>query len=71
MGDMTAVYSGLKEVAEKSITLRHWLLNPLTGEPWCICEALAVTLDLKARKIVANPPRAKAALEAMLIGRLS
>lgn len=67
MGDMTAVYSGLTAVADKTITLRHWLLDPLTGEPWCVCEAVAVTLDLQARKIVANPPRAKAALEAMLV----
>jgi acyl-CoA thioester hydrolase len=67
MGDMTLVYSGLTVVSEKSITLRHWLLNPLSGEPWCVCEALAVTLDLQARKIIANPPRAKAALEAMVI----
>jgi acyl-CoA thioester hydrolase len=66
-GDMTAVYSGLTQVADKTITLRHWLLDPLSGAPWCVCEALAVTLDLQARKIVANPPRAKAALEAMLV----
>jgi acyl-CoA thioester hydrolase len=66
-GDLTAVYSGLCEVADKTIKLRHWLLDPLTGAPWCVCEALAVTLDLQARKIVANPPRARAALEAMLL----
>ncbi len=66
-GDMTAVYSGLTVVADKTIILRHWLFDPVTGEPWCVCEALAVTLDLKARKIVANPPRAKAALEAMRV----
>jgi acyl-CoA thioester hydrolase len=67
MGDITAVYSGLAEVADKTITLRHLLLDPITGAPWCVCEALAVTLDLQARKIVANPPRARAALEAMLV----
>lgn len=67
IGDMAVVYSGLTEVADKTIMLRHWLLDPQTGEPWCVCEALAVTLDLKARKIIANPPRAKAALKAMLV----
>jgi acyl-CoA thioester hydrolase len=64
-GDQVAVYSGLKEVADKTITLAHWVMDPVSGAPWCVCEALAVTLDLSARKIIANPPRAKAALEAM------
>jgi acyl-CoA thioester hydrolase len=67
VGDVTAVYSGLSHIADKTITLRHLLLDPLTGAPWCVCEALAVTLDLQARKIIANPARAKAALEAMLV----
>lgn len=66
-GDMTAVYSGISHIADKTITLRHLILDPLSGEPWCVCEALAVTLDLQARKIIANPPRAKAALEAMVV----
>jgi acyl-CoA thioester hydrolase len=66
-GDMTAVHSGIIGVADKSLTLRHWIMDPLSGAPWCVCEALAVTLDLEARKIVPNPPRAKAALEAMMV----
>lgn len=66
-GDMTAVYSGISHIADKTITLRHLILDPLSGAPWCVCEALAVTLDLQARKIIANPPRAKAALEAMVV----
>jgi acyl-CoA thioester hydrolase len=66
-GDFVTVYSGLKQVAEKTTTIAHWVMDPITGAPWCVCEALAVTLDLQARKIIANPPRAKAALEAMLL----
>jgi acyl-CoA thioester hydrolase len=66
-GDLTAVYSGIIGVTDKAITLRHWIMDPLSGAPWCVCEALAVTLDLEARKIIPNPPRAKAALEAMLV----
>ena len=67
MGDLTAVFSGLLEVGEKTMKLRHVLVDPLTGSPWSICEAVAVTLDLAARKIIATPPRAKAALEAMRV----
>jgi acyl-CoA thioester hydrolase len=70
-GDFIAVYSGLKQVAEKTTTLAHWVIDPITGAPWCVCEALAVTLDLQARKIIANPPHAKAALEAMLLKPLA
>jgi acyl-CoA thioester hydrolase len=66
-GDRVSVYSGLAEVNDKNIILRHLLLDPVTDKPWCVCEALAVTLDLTARKITANPPKAKAALQAMLI----
>jgi acyl-CoA thioester hydrolase len=66
-GDLVSVHSGLIDVSDKTITLLHWLMDPLTGNPWCVCKALAVTLDLTARKIIANPPRAKAALEAMLL----
>jgi acyl-CoA thioester hydrolase len=67
MGDTTTAYSGLASVTDKTISLRHWLMDPVSGAPWCVCEAVAVTLDLQARKVVANPPRAKAALEAMLL----
>jgi acyl-CoA thioester hydrolase len=67
IGDLTAIYSGLVEISDKTNKLRHLVLDPITGRPWCVCEALAVTLDLKARKIVANPPRARAALEAMMV----
>lgn len=66
-GDLVSVHSGLIDVSDKTITLLHWLMDPLTGTPWCVCKALAVTLDLTARKIIANPPRAKVALEAMLL----
>ena len=67
MGDVIAVYSGVARVSDKTMHVRHWLLDPLSGTPWCICEAVAVTLDLQARKVIATPPRAKAALEAMLV----
>lgn len=69
-GDRIDAYSGLCAVGDKTITLKHWLMNPLTQLPWCVCEAVAVTLDLQARKIVPNPPAARAALEAMLLGPL-
>lgn len=66
-GDMVAVSSGVVAVADKTMTLNHWLLDPVSGAPWCVAEAVAITFDLNARKAIATPPRARAALEAMLV----
>jgi acyl-CoA thioester hydrolase len=62
-----AVYSGVADVAEKTNTLKHVLAHPVTGEIFCVCEAVAVTFDLVARKVIAIPPQARARLEARLI----
>ncbi|MEN9855873.1 MAG: hypothetical protein RLZZ157_999 [Pseudomonadota bacterium] len=67
-GDTTAAFSGLADIGDKTMTLYHWLVDPILGQPWCVCAALAVTLDLDARKIIATPPLARKRLEAMLIG---
>lgn len=67
VGDFTAVYSGIAEVAEKTNTLKHILTHPLTGQVYCVCEAVAVTFDLVARKVIPIPPQARASLEARLI----
>lgn len=66
-GDVVAVSSGVMAVADKTMTLNHWLLDPVSGAPWCVAEAVAITFDLNARKAIATPPRARAALEAMLV----
>lgn len=66
-GDMVAVHSGLVAVADKTMTLNHWLLDPVSGAPWCVAEAVAITFDLKARKAISTPPKARAALEAMMV----
>lgn len=66
-GDQIAVHSGIVAVADKTMTLQHWLLDPVTGAPWCITQAVAITFDLIARKAIATPPRARARLEAMRV----
>ena len=38
------------------------LLNPATGEPWGTSEAVAITFDLDARKVVPVSDAARAAL---------
>lgn len=66
-GDSIEVQSGVLAVADKTMTLNHWLLDPVSGAPWCMAEAVAITFDLNARKAIATPPKARAALEAMMV----
>lgn len=66
-GDLVEVLSGVTQVMDKTHVLQHWLVDPLSGRPWCACEALAITFDLVARRAISTPPQARAALEAMKV----
>jgi acyl-CoA thioester hydrolase len=37
---------------------RHWLLDPITGQPFAAAEVLAANFDLEARKVMAIPQAA-------------
>lgn len=65
-GDLYEVHSGLGQMNEKTHTFIHWVMDPDTGRPWATCEALAVSLDLDARKVIAAPPETKAALKELV-----
>ncbi|MEM0985988.1 MAG: thioesterase family protein [Pseudomonadota bacterium] len=54
-GDLFEIRSSLGRVEEKVHTLVHWVLDPVSGLPWATAEAVAVTLDLDARKIIPTP----------------
>jgi len=66
-GDLVTIRSGLISVGEKTQTYGHWILNAETGAAVATAEALAVSLDLDARKVVAIPPENRAAMERFLI----
>ncbi len=55
-GDLMAIHSSLGTVSGKTHSLIHWVMDPLTGGAWASCEAVAITLDLDARKAVPAPP---------------
>ena len=61
-GDRFVIRSGLAGVDERTQRLVHWLLDPATGQAWGSAEAVAVSLDLDARKIIAISPAARAEL---------
>lgn len=65
-GDRLVVRSGLAGVDSRTQRLVHWMLDPHSGRPWGVAEAVAVTLDLDARKIVPISPEAQAAMASVI-----
>ncbi len=51
-GDLFEVRSGLGAVGEKTHSLVHWILDPVSGAAWATAEAVAVTFDLVTRKVI-------------------
>ena len=70
-GDLIRVMSGLKGVGAKTQNFCHWILDDETGEAFATAEAIAVALDLKARKAVAFSDEERAHLERRVVAGLS
>ena len=51
-GDRMELRSGLAGGDRRIRRLVHWLLDPDSGRPWGSAEAIAISLDLEARKII-------------------
>lgn len=62
-GDLFSIHSSLGRVQGKTHGLVHWVMDPLTGGPWATSEAVAISLDLDARKAVEAPPEMLSELE--------
>jgi acyl-CoA thioester hydrolase len=61
-GDRFAVRSGLAGFDDRAQRVVHWILDPASGEPWVTSEAVAIALDLDARKIIPISDETKARL---------
>ncbi|MEM5518481.1 thioesterase family protein [Henriciella sp. AS95] len=70
-GDLYEIRSSLGRVEEKVHSLVHWMLDPLTGQPWMTAEAVAVTFDLKKRKVIPTPAEMMDELADIAPGELS
>ncbi|MDR3506951.1 MAG: thioesterase family protein [Caulobacteraceae bacterium] len=70
-GDRISIRSGLAAVDHRTQKLVHWMLDPNTGRPWGVSEAVAITLDLDARKIVPISEAAQARMRTMIAPGLS
>lgn len=62
IGDRIDIRSGLLGTDARTMRVVHWMLDPATGEPWGTSEAVAITFDLDARKVVPVSDAARAAL---------
>jgi len=70
-GDRFVVRSGLMGFDDRAQRLAHWVLNPETGAPWATTEAVAVALDLEARKIIPLDDGTKTRLASRIVPGLS
>jgi acyl-CoA thioester hydrolase len=66
-GDGFEIRSGVCEVLEKTHKLAHWICDPVSGRAWATAEAVAVTFDLKTRKVIPADAQALAELRSRLI----
>ncbi len=66
-GDHVELRSGLCGFDDKTQRMAHWLLDPVSGRPWGVSEAVAVNFDLDARKIIPIGPAAQEALKPFVI----
>lgn len=62
-GDVFEVRTSLGRVEEKTHSLIHWVLDPVSGLAWATTEAVAVTFDLDKRKVLPTPKGQIAELE--------
>lgn len=63
-GDRVEIRSGLAGIDARTQRLVHWLVDPDSGKAWGTSEAIAITFDLDARKIVPISDAAQADLAA-------
>lgn len=70
-GDLLILKSGLKTVSAKTYSWCHWLFDVESGECVATAEAVAVSMDLAARKAIEIPAAMRAELERMIVPGLS
>ncbi|TNE56687.1 MAG: acyl-ACP thioesterase [Alphaproteobacteria bacterium] len=67
IGDTIAIYAGLAQVTERFVLVNHWAVDYATGEALCSSQAIAVSIDLVARKALARSPEQVAAMLPLVV----
>jgi acyl-CoA thioester hydrolase len=70
-GDRVELRSGSAGGDARFRKLVHWLLDPETGHPWGVAEAIAVSFDLETRKLITLTDEALARANAQAIAGLT
>ena len=70
-GDRVELRSGMSGGDARIRRLTHWLLDPETGRPWGVAEAIAVAFDLETRKLITLSDEALAAANTQVIAGLT
>ena len=66
-GDRFMIVSGVKEIAEKTQVFVHTMFNVESGQMVTGSEALAISMDLEARRAIAIPEDRRARMSQLLI----
>jgi acyl-CoA thioester hydrolase len=51
-GDRFDIRSGLVGANDRVMRMVHWMLDPVSGQPWGTSEVVAITFDLQTRKVI-------------------
>ena len=70
-GDHVEIRSGFTDSTARTRRAFHWLIDPVSGKAWGSAEAVVVSFDLDARKVVDITPAAQAAYMAQAIPGLA
>ena len=66
-GDSVELRSGFAGVEARTRRVAHWMVDPVSGRPWCSAEAVVISFDLDARKVVEISAAAQADYRAQMI----
>jgi acyl-CoA thioester hydrolase len=70
-GDRFVIRSGVAGVDQRAQHMVHWLLDPDTGRAWGTSVAVAISLDLDARKIIPITDEARDRIRARITSGLA
>ena len=67
LGTHLKTKSGVQSLSNKTFIWKHWIFNVETGKPVALASAVAVTMDLQARKSIPIPPEMAEALTKLIL----